>query len=91
VRLFATLADRGVATSEIQFVTGVLNQRFRDAVDDALARRGADVWLVYGSAPPATYVLTVQIQRGGVSLSYDDAVPGPAVATCLNLTRIFNP
>ena len=72
VRLFATLADRGVATSEIEFVTGVLNQRFRDAIDDALAQRGADVWLVYDSAPPLTHVLSLQIQRGAVRLSYDE-------------------
>jgi hypothetical protein len=91
VRLFATLTNRGVATTEIEYVTSVLNQRFRDAIDDALARRGADVWLVYGSAAPLTYVLNLQIQRGGVRLSHDDGVSGPAVATCVNLTRIFNP
>jgi hypothetical protein len=91
VRLFTTLSNRGVATSEIQFVTSVLNQRFRDAVNDALAHRGADVWLVCESAPPLTYVLSLQIQRGAVHLSSDDGVPGPAVVTCLNLTRIFNP
>lgn len=90
VRLFATLANRGVATTEIQFVTDILHQRFRDAINDALAHRGADVWLVYGSAPPETYVSSVQIQRGAVHL-YDDGVPGSAVATCINLTRIFNP
>jgi hypothetical protein len=91
VRLFATLAARGVATTEIAFVAGVLNQRFRDAIDDALAGRGADVWLVYGSAAPLTYVLNLQIQRGEVRLSYENGVSGPAVATCVNLTRIFNP
>jgi hypothetical protein len=91
VRLFATLTNRGVATTEIEYVTNVLNQRFRDAIDDALAHRDADVWLVYSSAPPLTYVLSLQIQRGAVHLSYDDGVPGPAVATCVNLTRIFNP
>jgi hypothetical protein len=41
--------------------------------------------------PPLTYVLSLQIQRGAVHLSYDGGVPGPAVATCVNLTRIFNP
>jgi hypothetical protein len=69
----------------------VLKERFREAIDDALARRGADVWLVYGSAPPMTYVVSLQIQRGAVHLSYHDGVPGSAVATCVNLTRIFNP
>jgi hypothetical protein len=91
VRLFATLANRGVATTEIAYVTSVLNQRFRDAIDDALARRGADVWLVYGSAPPLTYVLSLHVQRGAVHLSHGDGVSDPAVATCVNLTRIFNP
>jgi hypothetical protein len=89
-RLFATLTNRGVATAEIEFIASVLNQRFRDAIDDALARRGADVWVIYGSAPPLTYVLNVQIQRGTVRLSYDNGVPGSAVATCINLTRTFN-
>jgi hypothetical protein len=37
-----------------------------------------------------TYVLGLQIQRGAVHLRHDDRAPGPAVATCLNLTRIFN-
>jgi hypothetical protein len=91
VRLFATLADRGVATTEIEYVTSVLNQRFRDGIDDALGHRGADVWLVYDSGPPPKYVLSLQIQRGAVNLSYDDRVPSPAVATCINLTRTFNP
>lgn len=91
VRLFMTLANRGVATSEIQLVVGVLNQRFRDAIDDALAHRGDDVWLVYHSAPPLTYVVSLHIQRGGVHLVDANGVPGPAVATCINLSGTFNP
>jgi hypothetical protein len=90
VRLFAALAGRGIATSEILFVTDVLNQRFREPINDALAQRGPDVWLVCESAAPVTYVLSLQIQRGAVHLRHDDRAPGPAVATCLNLTRIFN-
>lgn len=84
------MTNRGIATTEIEYVTSVLNQRFRDAIDDVLAHCGADVWLVYGSAPPLPYVLSLQIQRGGMHLCNDYGVPGTAVATCINLTRIFN-
>lgn len=91
VRLFATLANRGVATREIEYLAGVLNWRFREAIDDALAQRGADAWLIYTSAPPLTHVQSLQIQRGEVRLSYEDGVPASAVATCINLSRAFNP
>lgn len=91
VRLFATLANRGVATTEIEYLTGVLHQRFREAVDDALGQRGADVWLVYTSTPPLTHIMSLQIQRDKVRLSYEDGIPASAVATCINLTRAFNP
>ena len=96
-RLFAALAGRGVATIDIEYLAGILHQRFPEAVDDALAQRGADVWLVYTSAlpmtgaPPLTNVLSLQIQRGGVRLSYEEGLPGSAVATCVNLSRMFNP
>ena len=91
VRLFATLANRGVATTKIEYLAGILNLRFREAINDALTQRKPDVWLVYTSALPLTYVLSIQIQRGEVRLSYQEGVPGSAVATCINLTRAFNP
>lgn len=99
-RLFAALAGRGVATADIEYLAGILHQRFPKAVDDALARRGDDVWLVYTSsllppnyAPglPLTSVMTVQIQRGSVRLSYEEGAPASAFAVCVNLTRTFNP
>ena len=97
-RLFAALAGRGVATADIGYLTGILHRVYRDAVDDALARRGDDVWLVYTSsllppnyAPglPLTSVMSMQIQCGTVRLSYDGAPASFAV--CVNLTRTFNP
>lgn len=90
-RLFSAMSNRGTSTSEIEYVVGALHQRFRGEVNDALAGRGDDVWCIYGSAPPLSYVEGLHIQRGGVQQLSGAADRGlvPPILTAINLTQAF--
>jgi hypothetical protein len=87
-RLFAALSQRGAGIVEILGVAGVLHQRHPDALADALAGTGEDIWAVYATgdtSPPIEF----HLQRGGVQLPYNQA-PLTTVVTAMNVSRTFN-
>lgn len=91
-RFFAALSIRGAGVVEIEYVVGALRGlRQKGAeIDDALAGRGDDVWLVYLNTVPWLHGESLHIQRGGVQLPFPYQPPWGKVVTCVNLTKAFN-
>jgi hypothetical protein len=91
-RLFAALTIRGAGVVEIWHVAGHLRGLRQKGVeiDDALAGRGDDVWLVYLNSLPWLHAEQLHLQRGGVQLPFANQHPRGDVVSAVNLTRVFN-